>query len=71
MGVAERVGNAELFQEVHRNIVLAQRVSVQVQGALHYFHQIDPALSGRGRPREVGEVLDDLRCAPGLLLQHA
>ena len=38
-------------QKVHRNVVLAQRVGVQVQGALYQFAQIDrsscPGAGGR------------------------
>src|SRR5581483_6574592 len=70
MGIAQRIRKSRLLEKVKGDVVLAQRIGVQVERALQNFDQIDPALAGSGWSREVGEVLDDLRGAPRLLLQH-
>ena len=43
---------------------------MKVQRAIDNFGQIDRAFAGRGRPRKISQVLDNLRRPPRLLLQH-
>ena len=51
-------------------LFLRKRVGVQMQSPLYQFVQIDRALPGRRRPREVHQVLNNLSRAAGLLVQH-
>ena len=44
---------------------------MQVQRALDYLHQIDPALARSRGTREVSQVLNNFRGTARLLLQHS
>ena len=70
MWIAQGVTAVLLSQKVDGDVVLAQRIGVQVQGPLHHFRQIDACLARRGRARKIGEILHDFRRSTGLLLQH-